>query len=77
MFWFFHRQDDDIQTPQAAAVFCDPTIGAFNVMAETDLSNSSIVGITPLDNVTTSNNVTGTPLNGQAFNRRATFAAVH
>ncbi|KAJ7087860.1 hypothetical protein C8R44DRAFT_820004 [Mycena epipterygia] len=68
MFWFFHRKNDDIQTPQAASVFCNPTIGAFNVMAEMDLSNSSIVGITPLDNVTTSNNVTGGTLNGRAFN---------
>ncbi|KAJ7087859.1 hypothetical protein C8R44DRAFT_29543 [Mycena epipterygia] len=68
MFWFFHRKDNDIQTPQAASVFCNPTIGAFDVMANMDLSNSSIVGITPLDNVTTSNNVTGGTLNGQAFN---------
>ncbi|KAJ7724441.1 hypothetical protein DFH07DRAFT_263372 [Mycena maculata] len=68
MFWFFHRKDDDIQTPQGASVFCSPTIQALNIIAKTDLNNGSIIGITPLDNVTTSNNVTGSPGNGQAFN---------
>ncbi|KAJ7510053.1 hypothetical protein B0H11DRAFT_2414613 [Mycena galericulata] len=68
MFWFFHRKDDDIHTPQGASVFCSPSIQAFNVIADTDLNNGSIIGITKLDSVTTSNNVTGSPLNGQAFN---------
>ncbi|KAJ7444923.1 hypothetical protein FB451DRAFT_74483 [Mycena latifolia] len=67
MFWFFHRKDDD-QTPQGASVFCSPTIKAFNVIVETDLNNGSTIGITPLDSVATSNNVTGNPQNGQAFN---------
>ena len=39
------------------------------VEAYIDLNNNSIVGITALSNVQTSNNVTGSPLNGQAFNR--------
>ncbi|KAJ6597070.1 hypothetical protein DFH09DRAFT_110719 [Mycena vulgaris] len=68
MFWFFHRKDDDIKTPQGSAVFCNPTIKAFNVIAEIDLNNGSTIGITALDSVTTSNNVTGFPLKGQAFN---------
>ncbi|KAJ6589239.1 hypothetical protein B0H19DRAFT_923038, partial [Mycena capillaripes] len=68
MFWFFHRKDDDIQTPQGAAIFCNPTIAAFNVIAEVDLNNRSIISITQLDSVTTSNNVTGDPLHGQAYN---------
>ncbi|KAJ7709721.1 hypothetical protein B0H17DRAFT_915537, partial [Mycena rosella] len=68
MFWFFHRKADDIQTPQGASVFCNPAIQAFNVITETDLNNASIIGITQLNNVMTSNNVTGANLNGQAFN---------
>ncbi|KAJ7273308.1 hypothetical protein C8J57DRAFT_973173, partial [Mycena rebaudengoi] len=68
MFWFFHRKNDDIGTPQGASVFCSPTIKAFNVIAETDLNNGSISRIIQLDPVTTSNNVTGSPLNGVAFN---------
>ncbi|KAJ7685363.1 hypothetical protein DFH06DRAFT_40452 [Mycena polygramma] len=68
MFWFFHRKPDDIQTPQGASVFCQPTIKALNVVAKTDLNNDSIIDVTSLDNVTTSNNVTGGQLNGQAFN---------
>ncbi|KAJ7120489.1 hypothetical protein C8R43DRAFT_82654 [Mycena crocata] len=67
MFWFFHRKDDD-QTPESASVFCNPTIKALNVMADVDLSNKSITAITTLDSVTSSNNVTGDPLKGQAYN---------
>jgi hypothetical protein len=67
MFWFFHRQDDG--TPQGASVFCNPTIEAFNVVAEVDLNNGLPIGVTTLDDATTPNNVTGDPLNGQAFNR--------
>ncbi|KAJ7219468.1 hypothetical protein GGX14DRAFT_592313 [Mycena pura] len=65
MFWFFH---DDNGQPEGATVFCSPSIEAFNVEAYIDLNNNSIVGITALSNVQTSNNVTGSPLNGQAFN---------
>ncbi|KAJ6623480.1 hypothetical protein B0H10DRAFT_1786175 [Mycena sp. CBHHK59/15] len=68
MFWFFHRKSDDILTPQGASVFCTPTIRAYNVIADVDLNNGSIIRVTQLDNVTTPNNVTGSPLNGQAFN---------
>ncbi|KAJ7046989.1 hypothetical protein C8F04DRAFT_1062401 [Mycena alexandri] len=68
MFWFFHRKADDIQTPQAAGVFCNPTISALNVMATVDLNNNSIISVTTLSAVTSSNNVTGAPQNGRAFN---------
>ncbi|KAJ7172297.1 hypothetical protein C8R46DRAFT_143306 [Mycena filopes] len=70
MFWFFSRKDDGAQTPQAAGVFCNPTIAALNVMATVSLDNNSIVQVTTLDPgpVTTSNNVTGAPQNGTAFN---------
>ncbi|KAJ7320803.1 hypothetical protein DFH08DRAFT_970524 [Mycena albidolilacea] len=66
MFWFFHRQDDG--TPQGASVFCNPTIETFNVIAEVDLNNGLPIGVTAVDEATTPNNVTGDPLNGQAFN---------
>ncbi|KAJ7343304.1 hypothetical protein DFH08DRAFT_1081505 [Mycena albidolilacea] len=67
MFWFFHRRADD-GTPEGASVFCAPSINAFNVIAKVDLNNGSIINVTTLDSVTTSNNVTGPPQNGQAFN---------
>jgi hypothetical protein len=57
------------QTPQGASVFCNPTIKALNVIAKVDLNDRSIIDVTSLDSVTTSNNVTGPELNGQAFNR--------
>ncbi|KAF7338148.1 hypothetical protein MVEN_02039600 [Mycena venus] len=59
MFWYFARRADDIGTPQGASVFCNPSIKAFNVMTKTDLNNASIIDVTTLDPVTTSNNVTG------------------
>ncbi|KAK7020468.1 hypothetical protein R3P38DRAFT_1215233 [Favolaschia claudopus] len=70
MFWFFHiRQiNESFAEPQGAAVFCKPSIKAFNVMTTTDVNNGLIVGIVPFDDVTTSNNVTGSPQNGRAFN---------
>ncbi|KAJ7271966.1 hypothetical protein B0H12DRAFT_1228827 [Mycena haematopus] len=68
MFWFFARTNDATSTPQGASIFCNPSINVFNVMAQTDLNNGSIIGVTTLDNVTTSNNVTGSPQNGRAFN---------
>ncbi|KAF7363596.1 hypothetical protein MSAN_01016500 [Mycena sanguinolenta] len=68
MFWFFARKNDATSTPQGASVFCKPTINLRDVIATVDLNNGSIIGVTPLDNVTTSNNVTASPQNGRAFN---------
>ncbi|KAJ6502367.1 hypothetical protein C8R45DRAFT_862215 [Mycena sanguinolenta] len=68
MFWFFARKNDATSTPQGASVFCKPSINLRDAIATTDLNNGSIIGVTPLDNVTTSNNVTASPQNGRAFN---------
>lgn len=66
MFWYFHLKDGG--TPEARSVFCAPTIAAYNIMATVNLNNGSLVNVTRLNNYTTANNVTGSPLSGQAFN---------
>ncbi|KAJ7063502.1 hypothetical protein C8F01DRAFT_1279168 [Mycena amicta] len=62
-FFFFHAANS-----QSATVFCNPTIKALNVMAKIDLNNNSVIQVDTLGDLATSNNVTGEPLNGQAFN---------
>jgi hypothetical protein len=66
MFWYFHLRQDG--TPEAQSVFCQPKIGIFNILATADLNNGSLVNVTVIDPYTPSNNVTGSPLDGQAFN---------
>ena len=51
-----------------AAVFCQPTINVFAMMTTMDLSNGTLGTCTILDASVGSNNVTGSPLNGRAFN---------
>lgn len=64
---FYHLRDSD-SSPEAKTVFCTPTIEIFNVMATANLNNGSLANVTTLTGYTTPNNVTGGPLNGQAFN---------
>ena len=66
MFWYFHVGQDG--TPEAQSVFCQPKIGIFNILATANLNNGSLVNVTVINPYTPSNNVTGTPLDGQAFN---------
>lgn len=67
MFWYFHRRSDD-NTPQAVSVFCAPTIKIFNINVNASLSNHSLIDVTSIDSYLTENNVTGNPINGQAYN---------
>ncbi|EGN97443.1 hypothetical protein SERLA73DRAFT_75127 [Serpula lacrymans var. lacrymans S7.3] len=64
MFWFFHTGVN----PQAAGVFCRPSIGVFNVTTTTNLNDGSLTNVTIVSNYTSANNVTGSPLNGRAYN---------
>ena len=66
MFWFFHLNAQ--QQPEARGVFCQPTITIFNIKASASLNNGSLTGVTVKGRYALSNNVTGSPLNGQAYN---------
>lgn len=66
MFWYFHLNSQ--QKPEARGVFCQPTIGIFNIKATANLNNGSLANVTVLNDYAPSNNVTGSPMNGQAFN---------
>ena len=66
MFWFFHTNAQG--EPEARSVFCQPTIGIFNIQATANLNNGSLANVTVLSEYTQPNNVTGTqPYNGYAI----------
>lgn len=62
MFWYFHTNTQAV--PEARVVFCQPTIGIFNIKATANLNNGSLANVTVLSGYAPSNNVTS----GQAFN---------
>lgn len=66
MFWFFHTSNNG--TRQARAVMCRPNIQLFNVVATVYLTNSSLAEVTIIDNDTAPNSITGTLLDGKAYN---------
>jgi len=66
MFWYFHNETDG--TSEAKTVFCSPSIQAFNVRASANLNNGALYDVHQLSDYVPENNVTGSPLNGQAFN---------
>lgn len=66
MFWFFHTNAQG--EPEARSVFCQPTIGIFNIQATANLNNGSLANVTVLSEYTQPNNVTGTqPYNWYAI----------
>jgi len=73
IFWFFTF---DTTPPQGSATFCAPTIALFDVVANVDINTGNLTSIQELQPFNTSTslfaslskNVTGAPLNGQAFN---------
>jgi hypothetical protein len=71
IFWFFTYQP----TPTASATFCFPTIQLFDVNVNVDLASGNLTQVTQLGAFSGSSNfsslsanVTGPPLNGQAYN---------
>jgi hypothetical protein len=71
IFWFFTYQP----TPSASATFCFPTIELFDVSVNVDLASGNLTQVTELGPFTgssnfssLSSNITGAPLNGQAYN---------
>jgi hypothetical protein len=67
MFWFFINNSTG-GAPQEKTVFCLPTIGLYTVNVTVGVSNNTVVNVTLVDNYPLSNNITGPPLNGEAFN---------
>jgi len=67
MFWFFQRRSDN-NTPEAKSVFCTSSIKVFNVNATVNLNDIELADVHRIDEDTAANNVTGSPLNLQAFN---------
>jgi len=71
--WFFTY---DTTPPQGSATLCSPTISLWDVIATVDINTgnlTSVQEIQPFNSSTSpfallSENVTGTPLNGRAFN---------
>lgn len=68
VFWYYFQDTSAGSGPNVAAVFCAPTINVFAMTTSMDLSNGALGNCTILDTSVGSNNVTGSPLNGQAFN---------
>lgn len=66
VFWFFHTRDDGKQ--EARAVMCRPKLELFNVEVVVNANNKSLTSVKILNNYTTPNNITGSPLNGKAYN---------
>ncbi|KIK76950.1 hypothetical protein PAXRUDRAFT_17829 [Paxillus rubicundulus Ve08.2h10] len=54
--------------PQVAGVYCNPTMSVFMMETSMNLNDGSLGDCTPLYSDVSSNNVTGSPLNGQSFN---------
>ncbi|KAH8113035.1 hypothetical protein DFH11DRAFT_1510822 [Phellopilus nigrolimitatus] len=72
-FWFFHTDAGAVGNgagnPQAAGVFCTPTLEVFNVAANASLSDGSLGNVAILSPVSgQGNNITGSPQNGIPFN---------
>ncbi|KAI5117631.1 hypothetical protein M0805_001274 [Coniferiporia weirii] len=66
-FWFY--SNTTINGPQAAGVFCSPTLEVFNVAANASLNDGSLGNVSIISPITgPDNNVTGSPLNGIPFN---------
>jgi hypothetical protein len=61
----------------ASATFCMPSISAWDVDVTIDLASSNITSVTPLQQVdNATNTVTGSPLNGLAYNGLSFDAAL-
>lgn len=66
MFWYYHVKADN--SNEARAVFCSPSIQAFDVTAAADLATGALTNVIPIDTYPAPNNVTGNPIDSQPFN---------
>ncbi|EJD00434.1 uncharacterized protein FOMMEDRAFT_111992 [Fomitiporia mediterranea MF3/22] len=67
-YWFYHN--NSAGNPQAAGVFCAPTLEVFNVWANASLNDGSLGNVTIISPIgdMSNNNVTGVPQMGVPFN---------
>jgi hypothetical protein len=67
VFWYFTFETT---APQGAATFCAPTISPLDVSTVLEINNGSLTSVLEIQplNASSSQNVTGPPLNGRAFN---------
>lgn len=66
IFWYYHLSDNG--DALGTAVFCQPSIAVFVVTTTMDLNDGSMGDCTIVEPFEYTNNVTGNPLNGEAFN---------
>ncbi|KXN91339.1 hypothetical protein AN958_01314 [Leucoagaricus sp. SymC.cos] len=66
MFWYFHFRDG--QVPEAKTIFCSPALKPFAVTATAHLIDGRLDSCFMSGDYNESNNVTGPPQNGRAFN---------
>ncbi|EMD35947.1 hypothetical protein CERSUDRAFT_115895 [Gelatoporia subvermispora B] len=64
-FWFYTNSTG---SAQAQTVICRPEIQVSDVSVTVWVNNNTLLDVQPSANYTAANNVTGNPLNGQAFN---------
>lgn len=67
MFWYFSKRPSDGQN-QADSIFCWPTLQIMNVHATVSLNNNSMTSCERVEDYPAANNITGPPMNGDAFN---------
>lgn len=65
IFWFFTY---DSTPPQGSATHCAPNISLWDVAVTVDIDTRNLTSVQEIRPFESSNNVTGAPLNGQAFN---------
>ena len=63
LFWFWQQEPNGF-----AAVFCEPTIQLYNVIAFASLDNGTINSVSKIDDYPEANNVSGNPLNTIPYN---------
>jgi hypothetical protein len=65
-FWYYHLSDNG--DALGAAVFCQPSIAVFVVSTTMDLDDGSMGDCIIVEPFQYTNNVTGSPLNSEAYN---------
>ena len=65
-FWFYHVTESG--DSQGTAVFCQPSIAIFVVETTMNMNDGSLGKCTIIEPYNSTNNVTGDPLNGEAYN---------
>lgn len=66
VFWYYHLSDNG--DALGTAVFCQPSIAIFVVATTMNLNDGSMGACIIVEPFENTNNVTGNPLNGEAFN---------